>query len=120
MLTLTLLLLALPATVHSQLYLANITSPVAGLSATCIQVLNQPVDCDPLLLEIDASHYESDGTLAALCTSDCTTALSTYQRRVTGACGSGRYDGGDGWMYLAGYNAQIVVERFEGVCLKNG
>jgi hypothetical protein len=73
-----------------------------------------------LLLEIDASQYESDATLAAVCTSTCTTALSNYQRRVSGACGTSRYDGGDGWMYLAGYNAQIVVERFAGACLKNG
>ncbi|KAL2757508.1 carbohydrate-binding module family 50 protein [Sodiomyces alcalophilus JCM 7366] len=112
-------LVTAPRASVAQVYLANITAPIAGLSSTCIQVLNQQVACDPRILEIEPNRYEPNSVVTAVCTSTCAAALDTYQRRVQGACGNSRYDGGDGWMYLATYNLQIVLESYRGFCLRD-
>lgn len=100
-------------------YLANITNTPDGLSSSCIQVLNQGVNCDAVLLDIDAAFYETDAVLISLCTTACTTALTTYQRRVAGACGNSRYTDHEGWSYLATYDFQERYEAYQAVCLQD-
>lgn len=106
--------------VEATVNLANITVPVAGLSDTCIQVMNQAVNCDASLLTVDTWKFETDQTLAALCVSACTTALSTYLRRVSSVCGSTvRYNGTDGNSYSVLFRAQWFTEHYNVACLKN-
>jgi hypothetical protein len=92
---------------------------VTGLSSTCVSVLDQSVACDPGLLYAGNGRFETDATLAAVCTTSCQSALTTYIRRINQACGTTRYDGGDGFMYLAAFGAESVYERYQAVCLKN-
>jgi len=111
--------LGVTAQTQQQLYIFNITTPIDGLSSTCIQVLNQAIACDPMLLSVDSDNSQSDDTLASVCGTTCTNAWSTYLRRVTGACGTSRYDGGNGLLYLPLYNIEPVYEKFQSMCLKN-
>jgi hypothetical protein len=90
-----------------------------GLSTSCIAVLQQSVACDPLLLQVGYGRYEDDSTLTKVCTSSCATALTTYIRRITGAYGTTRYDGGDGYFYLAAFGAESTYERYQTTCLQN-
>ncbi|KAF7535385.1 hypothetical protein G7054_g5456 [Neopestalotiopsis clavispora] len=86
---------------------------VTGLSSTCVSVLDQSVACDPGLLYAGNGRFETDATLAAVCTTSCQSALTTYIRRINQACGTTRYDGGDGFMYLAAFGAESVYERYQ-------
>ena len=105
--------------VVGQVQLANLTT-LDGFSSTCIQVLNQQVNCNSSLLWAGKNgRFETDDTLNYLCTADCSSALSTYMRRISGACGTSRYNGGDGYDYLAGYNGELVYERYQTLCLSN-
>lgn len=116
------LLLALAAIqlVKAQVYLANFTTAPSSFSSTCVQVLNQQVNCNASLLWAGQDgRFETDDTLEYLCTSTCASALSTYVRRVEGACGTSRYEGTDGYDYLAYYNAELVYERYESLCVTN-
>src|SRR5262245_51447356 len=88
-------LLGLGQLACAQVYIHNITKTVSGLSAACTQVMNQPVSCDTSLLDMSLARFESDSILAKLCTTACSTALTNFLRRVNGACGTSRYDGGD-------------------------
>lgn len=101
------------------LHLFNITEPIDGLSSTCIAVLNQALACDPFLLGLTPDEWESDDVLDSICTSTCATAWSTYLRRVSGACGTSRYDGGNGFLYLPAINIEPVYEQYQLLCLKD-
>ncbi|KAJ9143042.1 LysM domain-containing protein [Pleurostoma richardsiae] len=105
--------------VAQQLYLFNITEPIEGLSSTCISVLNQALACDPYLLSVTTDEWESDDVLGSICTSACLSAWSTYLRRVNGACGTSRFDGGNGYLYLPAFNIEPVYEQYQLLCLKN-
>lgn len=101
----------------AQVHLSNVNT--TGLSATCIAVLQQSIACDPLLLQVGFGRFETDATLSTVCTSSCATALTTYIRRINGACGTTRYDGGDGYFYLAPFAAESAYERYQTTCLQN-
>ncbi|KAK4441912.1 carbohydrate-binding module family 50 protein [Podospora aff. communis PSN243] len=115
------LLVAWHATAQSQqqLYMFNITEPIDGLSTTCTQVLNQPVACNPILHRVDGVEVHADDTLNTVCTNTCATAWTNYLRRVNGACGTSRYTGDDGMLYLPLYRIQPVFEAFQSMCLRN-
>jgi hypothetical protein len=105
--------------VTAQVQLVNLTA-VDGLSSTCIQVLNQQVSCNSSLLWAgQGGRFETDDTLNYLCTSTCSSGLSTYLRRVSGACGTSRYNGGDGYDYLASYNGELIYENYQTLCLNS-
>lgn len=97
--------------------LSNVNT--TGLSATCISVLKQSVACDPLLLQVGFGRYEDDATLSTVCTSSCAAAMTTYIRRIDRACGTARYNGGDGYFYLAAFGAESTYERYQTTCLQN-
>jgi len=106
---------------YAQIYLYNVSSTAPGLSSTCIQVINQAVNCNSSLIWAGQNgRFEDDTTLAGLCTSTCTSALSTWQRRVSGACGTQRAPIKDGYLVLAEYLTEIWIERYNQVCLVNG
>jgi hypothetical protein len=105
--------------VEATIYLANATGPIPGLSSTCISVLNQAVACDEALTSVDAYRFETDETLAKVCVATCATALSTYARRVTGACGSTFWAKDPaGVSYSLLYKAQVYMEKYNLACLK--
>jgi hypothetical protein len=105
--------------VVGQVQLVNLTA-VDGLSSTCIQVLNQEINCNASLLWAgQGGRFETADTVNYLCTSTCSSALSTYMRRVNGACGTNRYNGGDGYDYLASYYGEQVFENYQTLCLIN-
>lgn len=101
------------------LHLWNITEGIDGLSSSCIETLNQAIACDPVLLEIRNADFNTDEVLDTVCTSACSTGFSTYVRRVDRACGTSRYDGGDGWLYLPLASVEPVYEKLETICLKD-
>lgn len=116
----TYLLACLVGLVEATVNLANITTPVAGLSDTCTQVLNQAIACDESLLTVSAWKFETDQTLAALCVSTCATGLSSYLRRVSSACGStARITGNDSVSYSVLYRAELYTEKYNIACLKD-
>lgn len=91
-----------------------------GLSDVCIGMLNQVVNCEQSLLwATDVNKFYTDATLTALCTSTCKDSLSSYVSRVQTACGTSRYDGGDGFSYLAAYKGELILENYNVVCLTN-
>ncbi|KEY68834.1 hypothetical protein S7711_09940 [Stachybotrys chartarum IBT 7711] len=97
----------------------NITEPVDGLSSTCIGVLNQAVNCHESLRSAGKDgRFESDQTLSSLCTSTCSTALSTFVRRIGQTCSNARIVDGE-YSYHIAYGAQLFIERYNRVCLKN-
>jgi len=102
-----------------ELHLFNFTKPIDGLSSTCTQVLNQGIACDPYLLKVQQDSWADDKTLNSVCTSGCATAWSNYLRRVNGACGTQRYNGGNGLLYLPAVNIEAVYEQYQLFCLKN-
>ena len=105
--------------VEATIFLANATGPITGLSALCISVLNQAVACDEALTSANAYRFESDATLAKVCVDTCATALGTYARRVTQACGSTFWaKDPDGYSYSLLYKAQLYTEKYNLVCLK--
>jgi hypothetical protein len=120
-----LLKLTLPGIAFLQLAAAQVTlltipmnSP--GLSSTCIAVLNQAVSCNSSILWAGQSgRFESDDTLNGLCTTTCTSALATWTRRISGACGTERFEGGDGFAYLPQVFAEQFNELYNSLCLKN-
>jgi hypothetical protein len=113
------LLLVVLVRVEATIFLANVTGPIAGLPAICISVLNQAVACDEALTSVSAYRFESDATLAKVCVDSCATALGTYARRVTQACGSTFWaKDPDGYSYSLLYRVQLYTEMYNLVCLK--
>ncbi|KAK3331670.1 hypothetical protein B0T19DRAFT_438558 [Cercophora scortea] len=105
--------------VGAQVQLHNLTDPVSGLTSTCVAVMNQAIACPADLLQLSKGGWETDATLATLCATTCSTGLATYLRRVTGACGTTRYNTSSGTTYLASYKGQVATEKLAAVCLKN-
>ncbi|KAK1756635.1 carbohydrate-binding module family 50 protein [Echria macrotheca] len=95
------------------------TWPIDGLSSSCISVLNQGISCDPYLLDASPDKWEPESVLKNLCTPACDSAWATYLRRINGACGTSRYDGGDGFLYLPAREVEPFYETYRQVCLKN-
>ncbi|KAH8895447.1 hypothetical protein GQ53DRAFT_839064 [Thozetella sp. PMI_491] len=117
-----LLLLGLAAVRPSQAQqtsLLNITAPYQNLSTTCISVLNQAVVCDSRVRDAGTDgRFESDETLAAVCTTTCASSLALWVRRVAGACGTSRYTSGQASLLVA-FMAESVLENYSVLCLKN-
>jgi hypothetical protein len=83
-------------------------------------MLNEALNCDgSLVWANNPNTFYTDDILSALCTTTCKDSLTSYVSRIQAACGSGRYDGGDGFSYLGAYKAEIVLENFNIVCLVN-
>jgi hypothetical protein len=102
-----------------QVRFLNITAPYQNFTSTCISVLNQAVSCDPKVLDAGKDgKFESDTTLASVCTTTCASSLSTWVRRVLGACATSRYLDGKASV-MAGALGQAVLERYNVLCLKN-
>lgn len=115
----TLALLAfLPVLVVSQIQIFNFTTAYTNLSSTCVSVLNQAVACDSSLQWAGRGRYEASGTLTALCTTGCTSALSTWLRRASGACTT-RYVDSSGNAILPAYWVEGIVENYNLVCVQN-
>lgn len=106
--------------VLGQVTLVPIQTSVPGLSATCITVIAQSVACNSSLLWAGQNgRYESDATLAGLCTTTCSSALTTWARRVAGACGTSRFETKYGYAWLPQAYAEQYIERYNSVCLVN-
>jgi hypothetical protein len=82
-----------------------------GLSATCEQVLYQPLKCDNYTTAFSSPSYRrslNDPALtASVCDKSCSNALSTFTRRVNGACGSNSY-------LFPGYPTAALIETIWG------
>lgn len=76
-------------------------------------------DAIETILNTNQGRFESDDTLAGLCTTACSTALSTWTRRITGACGTQRFETDQGLAWLPQAFAEQFTERFNVVCLRN-
>lgn len=112
------LFVLLTPVVIAQVQLLNITSALyPELSATCIAVLNQAVACDSSITWAGQGRFESDDTLSLLCTTACATALSTWQRRVIGACTT-RFNNGAGSLVLPQLWPQVAIDQHNLLCLQ--
>jgi len=113
----------LPAA-SAQLQLLNLTA-ASGIPSTCLSVLTQTVACDRQLLHVKSvglpgiKAFFEQRDLETLCVSGCTTALSTYQRRVNGACANVRYTTEYGTKRLVAAWAEEFVEAYNSACLKD-
>ncbi|KAH6844584.1 hypothetical protein B0I37DRAFT_377814 [Chaetomium sp. MPI-CAGE-AT-0009] len=106
--------------VAAEVRFGTLAKGAARLSHECIGMLNQAVNCDrSLLWANDANTFYTDATLTALCTETCEDSLSSYVSRIHSACGTSRYNGGDGLSYLAAYKAELALEKFRMICLTN-
>ncbi|KKP02983.1 LysM domain-containing protein [Trichoderma harzianum] len=114
--------------VEAQVQLLNITD-APGLSATCIAVLNQAVNCTTTIASIgnvlDGSPvfgtplFLTSSQLSGLCNTACSASLTTWERRIAGACGATLYDAADGGQYALALFAEQYVEAYSSVCLMN-
>ncbi len=109
---------------RAQVQLLNITSQTApDLSSTCLAVLNQQVTCNTTLAVLGRSEslrIYSDQFLAGLCTSSCSSSLTTWLRRVSGACGASSYmplDASNQTQVLPAYFAEKYLEYYQQTCL---
>ncbi|KAK4118090.1 carbohydrate-binding module family 50 protein [Parathielavia appendiculata] len=104
-------LLSLRPSQAQQVSFLNITAPYHNLTTTCINVLNSFVSCDPKILDAGRNgKFESDATLATVCTTTCTSSLTSWVRRVLGACASSSYVEGQATV-MAGFLGQTILER---------
>lgn len=116
-------LLMLTLCSHAQVQLLNITSQLApSLSSTCLSVLNQQLACNATLAGLGRSQglrIYSDQFLAGLCTSGCASALSTWLRRVSGACGSSHMplDTSNQTQVIPAYFVETYLEAYQQTCL---
>jgi hypothetical protein len=113
-----LLLLILSSLTLAQIQFFNFTAAETNLTDTCLAVLNQAVSCDTSLGWAGGGRYEDDDTLKSLCTTDCSSSLSTWFRRTSGAC-TNRIVDGSGRAILPAYLVESVVENFNQLCLQN-
>lgn len=106
---------------HSQtVSFINITAPYQNFTTTCIGILNQAVACDPKVAVAGrGGAFESDATLASVCTPTCTNALSVWSRRVTQVCGTSRYSTDGKTSVLATFLAQGIVEAYAALCVQD-
>jgi len=105
---------------EGQISLVTLSANVPGLSATCITVVNQAVACNSSIIWAgNNGRVESDATLNGLCTTACTTALTTWQRRVAGACGTSRFESEAGYAILPQIYVEQYLEKYSSLCLKS-
>lgn len=113
------------ATAQVQLVNATQASINTTVSSTCLAVLNQAVTCDPSITLFQGSKlsgipfFFNATQLAKLCTTTCSSALATWERRIAGACGSTYWPSPQGTQYLPASLAQAYVEAFNSTCLQN-
>jgi hypothetical protein len=113
---------------QAQIQLLNI-SATDGIPSLCISVLNQQVTCDSALLAagnavqngpvFGTPQFFNSSQLTALCTTTCQNMLTTWMRRIAGACGTTLYEQPDGGKAVPAAIAENFVEVFNSVCLKN-
>lgn len=116
------------APVQAQIQLLNVTK-TPDISDTCVAVLNQQVTCNNALVSLgDATEgrppfgiplFLSSSQLTSLCTSSCLTSLTTWQRRIAGACGSTLWNQTNGGKYAMASLSQSYIELYNSACLKN-
>ncbi|KAH7038274.1 uncharacterized protein B0I36DRAFT_359860 [Microdochium trichocladiopsis] len=105
-----------------QLLQFNATS---GIPSTCLSVLTQTVACTDQLIHVaevgmpGIKAYFEAGDLQSLCVATCTTALTTWQRRVVGACANVRIPTERGTQRLVAALAEEFVEAYSSACLKD-
>ncbi|RYP41942.1 hypothetical protein DL768_010417 [Monosporascus sp. mg162] len=113
------------AIAQAQIQLLNITAG-STIPTTCRQVLTQTVACNKQLLHAKEvgvpviNHFYSAEALTNLCTNGCTAALSTWLRRVTGACANVRIPTNHGTLMLVSALAEQYVEAYSSYCLRDG
>lgn len=108
--------------VGAQVQLVNMTSLATskGLSQTCVDVINQQVQCNASLSWAGRTGgFETDDTINGLCSTPCASSLSTWLRRINGACTTSRLLRIDGYAVLPAYYAEVFIERYNLVCLQN-
>lgn len=120
-----LLSLSLAQTIVSQVQLINLTAEAAAnLSTTCQGVIAQDVSCNSTITLLGAGELNGlwiyqTSMLAGLCSATCASALSTYLRRVAGACGSTYITWADGTQTLPALYAEQWKELYDQACLED-
>lgn len=114
--------------VEAQVQLLNITD-APDLSATCIAVLNQQVNCTTTIAAIGSvldgapvfgtPLFLTASQLSGLCNTQCSASLVTWERRIAGACGTTLYNATDGGQFALAMLAEQYVEAYNSVCLVN-
>jgi len=106
-------------TTMAQIQLVQMPTAAIGLTPTCISVLNQPVNCHPSFKWAGKSgKFETDITVANVCTVSCSTGLTTWLRRIESACAGTKLSRSDGYQVLPAYYAQVFIERWNLLCYK--
>jgi hypothetical protein len=111
----------------AQVQLLNLTQDLLNttVSSTCLAVLNQNITCDPTITILagaklfGSSYFFNATELASLCTTTCSSALTTWERRIAGACGSMYWPSSDGSQYLPAASAQNFIEAYNSACLQD-
>ncbi|KAH7392283.1 hypothetical protein DE146DRAFT_634435 [Phaeosphaeria sp. MPI-PUGE-AT-0046c] len=98
--------------------LLNVTTAISGFTSSCVAVLNQAIACDASIKWAGGGRYEDDQTLSALCTTACTSGLSTWLRRVAGAC-TQRSLGPQGSSILPAFWIEKIIEQYSLACFKD-
>ncbi|KAH7625385.1 hypothetical protein B0T09DRAFT_393396 [Sordaria sp. MPI-SDFR-AT-0083] len=123
-----LLLLSLGLIVHTTsaaVQLLNFTATdLPGLTSTCRSVINQAINCDPVFQDVariglDVIKFWNDDTLDKLCTSTCDAALSTWMRRVQGACANQYFAVGEGFGQSPAAYVEQYYEIYRATCVKD-
>lgn len=106
------------ASATAQYQFLNLTTAQTNLSASCVNVLNSVISCDPSIAWVGRGRYEEDSTLQTVCTDACSFALTRWIPRVSGACTS-RYVDELGNAYLPAYWVEGILENYNLLCQQN-
>lgn len=66
-----------------------------GLSSACTNALLADIGCSPIVASLQAGSYYPNTTLEKVCTTECETALATYESTVTSSCQAETWTGFD-------------------------
>lgn len=102
----------------AEIRLFELTTAHTNLSSTCINAVNQAVNCNSSLKWAGGRRYERQETLEGLCTTDCHKSLSQWQESVSEACPQ-RFDDGKGHLILPSFWIEHIVEHHNSLCLRN-
>lgn len=109
----------------AQLKLVDIKqSDFLSIPATCFSVLTSEVNCPPVIIPArdfggGYTHFYRDNDLSKLCASTCATGLTTWHRRVVGACANVRIPSSVGKLTLVAQFAQEYLEAQQTICLND-
>ncbi|KZS89653.1 hypothetical protein SISNIDRAFT_489075 [Sistotremastrum niveocremeum HHB9708] len=95
---------------------SNLPTAPAPPSA-CASALTAPVSCNASIQLLGANPYTDAGSLAAMCTSECSSSLVSYRSTVVSACGKYMFPGPNNVTYAPTLAIDTISGPYSEQCL---